>query len=165
MSPIACVILAFGAVGHVVLWVALVNRTHALGIQRRWVDLITAFSAIVLAAVPLLIVAILAGFIPAESGPLSSVAARIVWTYLLMCAAVLVVAILNRWSWSRNPERQGSLVSHHTSVIRLADSHLLLSPGIPSWLGRLPGNEVLKLCVDEKTIAIPRLSPSKEPLR
>ena len=28
----ALVLLAFGAVGHVVLWVALVNRVHALGI-------------------------------------------------------------------------------------------------------------------------------------
>ena len=95
MSPIACVILAFGAIGHVVLWVALVNRTHALGIQRLWVDLITVICGIMLAALPLLIAAILAGFIPSEAGPLSSVASRIVWTYLTLCAAVLVVAVVS----------------------------------------------------------------------
>ena len=166
MSPIACVILALGAIGHAVLWIALVNRTHALGIQRRWVDLITAICAIMLAALPLLIAAVLAGFIPAEAGPLSSVMSRVVWTYLILCSAVLVVAVFQRWSWSRNPERHGSLLGNHTSVIHLADSHTsLLSPGIPLWLGSLPGNEVVKMCVEEKTIAIPRLSHSCEPLR
>ena len=92
MSPIACVILALGAIGHVVLWIALVNRSHAFGIQRRWVDLITAVCAIILAALPLLIAAILAGFVPAEAGPLSSAVSRIVWTYLILCSAVLIVA-------------------------------------------------------------------------
>ena len=34
-------LLILGAVGHVMLWVALVNRAHGLGIKRRWVDLMT----------------------------------------------------------------------------------------------------------------------------
>ena len=108
MSPIACVILALGAIGHVVLWVALVNRTHALGIQRHWIDLITAICAIMLAVLPLVIAAILAGFVPADAGPLSSVVSRIVWTYLILCAAVLIVATFQRWRWSSNPERRGA---------------------------------------------------------
>ena len=166
MSPIACVILALGAIGHVVLWVALVNRTHAFGIQRRWIDLITAICGIMLASLPLLIVAVLAGFVPAEVTPLSSVASRIVWTYLTLCAAVLIVAIFQRWNWSRNPERRGSLLSNHTSAIRIADSQpQLLSAGIPLWLGSLPGNEVLKVCIEEKMIAIPRFAHPHEPLR
>ncbi len=166
MSPIACAILALGAIGHVVLWVAITNRTHALGIQRRWVDLITAISLIVLAALPLLIVAILAGFIPADAGPLSSVASCAVWTYLTLCAAVLIVSIIQRLRWSLRPDRHSSLLSNQTTSIRLTDSHAsLLSPGIPSWIGRLPGNEVLKVCIEEKTIAIPRLSHTHDPLR
>lgn len=166
MSPIACVILALGAIGHVVLWVALVNRTHALGIQRRWVDVITAICALMLAALPLLIAAIIAGFLPADTSPLSSAASRVVWTYLILCTAVLIVAILQRWNSSRNPERRGSCLTNHTTFIRLADTDTpLLSPGIPSWLGILPGNEVLKVCVEEKTIVIPRLSHSQDPLR
>ena len=166
MPPIACVILALGAIGHVVLWVALVNRTHALGIQRRWVDLITVICGIMLAALPLAITAILAGFIPAEADALRSVALRIVWTYLTLCAALLVVAVFQRLNWWRKSERLGPLMSDRISVIRLADSQTpLLSPGIPSWLGSLPGNEVLKICIEEKTIAIPRLSNSPSPLR
>jgi predicted MPP superfamily phosphohydrolase len=165
MSPIACVILALGAIGHVVLWVALVNRTHAFGIQRRWIDLITAICAVMLATPPFLIAAVLAGFVPADAGPLGSVASRIVWTYLTLCAAVLLVATIQRWNWSRHPERDGSSPSTQKSFVRFADSTPLLSPGIPSWLGRLPGNEVLKICVEEKAIAIPRMSRSHEPLR
>lgn len=166
MSPIACVILALGAIGHVVLWVALVNRIHALGIHRRWVDLLTAICAIMLAALPPLIVVILAGFVPPQAATVIGVASRMVWTYLTLCAAVLVVATFQRWNWSRNPERRGSLLSNRTSAIHFAESHSqLLSPGIPSWLGRLPGNEVLKPCVEEKLIAIPRLARSTEPLR
>src|SRR4051812_37908520 len=154
MSPIACLILALGAAGHVVLWVALVNRTHALGIRRRWIDLITVICGIMLAALPPLIAAVLAGFIPAAAGPLSGVMSRIVWTYLILCAAVLIVAAIQRLSWSRNPARRGSLLNNHTSVVHLADSHeTLFSPGIPSLLGSLPRNEVLQLCIEEKTIA------------
>ena len=166
MSPIACVILALGAIGHVVLWVAVVNRTHALGIQRHWIDLITAICGVMVAVLPLVVAAILAGFVPAEAGPLSSIVSRIVWTYLILCAAVLIVAIFQRWRWLRNPERSGALLSHHATIIDLTESHsALLSPGIPSWFGLLPGNEVLNLSVDEKTIAIPRLVRSDESLR
>src|SRR3954469_4161930 len=141
MSSIACLILALGAAGHVVLWVALVNRTHALGIQRRWIDLITIICAIMLAALPPLIAAVLAGFIPAEPTPLS-IMSRIAWTYLLLSAAVLMVAVFQRLSWYRNPARTGSLLNNHTSVVHFADPHKsLLSPGIPSWLGNLPWNQ------------------------
>jgi predicted MPP superfamily phosphohydrolase len=165
MSPIAYVILALGAIGHVVLWVAIVNRIHAFGIQRRWIDLITIIAGIMLATLPLLITAVLAGFVPADAGPLSSAASRIVWTYLTLCAAVLVVATIQRLSWSRSPERDSSSLNTQKSFVRFADSRLLLSPGIPSWIGRLPGNEVLKICVEQKAIPIPRMSRSHEPLR
>jgi predicted MPP superfamily phosphohydrolase len=166
MSPIACLILALGAAGHVVLWVALVNRTHALGIRRRWIDLITVICAIMLAALPLLALAVLTGFIPSAVALWSSVMPRIVWTYLILCAAVLMVAVFQRLSWSRNPARNGSVSHNHTTVIQLADPHnSLFPPGIPSWLGNLPRNEVLNLSIEEKTIAIPRMQSSSEPLR
>jgi predicted MPP superfamily phosphohydrolase len=166
MSPIACVILALGAIGHVVLWVALVNRTHALGIQRIWVDLITLLCGALLAVLPLGIAAALAGFISVEPGTVTAIVPRLVWTYLTFCAAVLIVAAIQRAMWLCNPERRGALVTNHTSPAAMGDaSEPLLAPGIPSWLGKLPGNEVLKLCIQHRTIAIPRLSHSVEPLR
>src|SRR6185436_1393954 len=56
----AYVLLALGAVGHVILWVALVNRVHALGIKRRWVDLLTILCGLCVAGLP---VAVLGAFV------------------------------------------------------------------------------------------------------
>jgi predicted MPP superfamily phosphohydrolase len=115
---------------------------------------------------PLAIVAALAGFIPVEASTLTAISLQLVWTYLTFCAAVLIVAAIQRAMWFYNRERRGSLVSNHTAPITLTNTgEPLLAPGIPSWLGKLPGNEVLKLCIQHRTIAIPRLSQSAEPLR
>ena len=48
-------VLILAAVGHVIFWVALVNRVHALGIQRIWVKLATIGCGVALAAIPLAI--------------------------------------------------------------------------------------------------------------
>jgi predicted MPP superfamily phosphohydrolase len=165
MSAIACVILILGAAGHVVLWVALVNRIHALGIHRVWVDLLTLLCGIMLAALPLGIAAVLAGIISTESGTPTSIIPRTVWTYLTLCAAVLIVTTTQRAIWLCNPERRGALLSNHTEAVTMSDTNELLSPGIPTWLGKLPGNEVLNVCVQHRTIIIPRLTHSSEPLR
>src|SRR6478609_9198513 len=143
MSPVACVILALGAIGHAVLWIALVNRIHALGIKRHWVDLLTAICVLFLGALPFLILAILVGFIPPGIAPLTSPLSRAVWTYLTFCSGLLLVAAFQRWRWSHNPERHGALISNHRAAVHVAgDRASLLSPGITFWLGSLPGNEV-----------------------
>jgi predicted MPP superfamily phosphohydrolase len=166
MSLIACVILACGAVGHAVLWIALVNRIHAYGIQRRWIDLLTVICAGMCAVLPIIIAAAITDIFPSIPASLAQFAYVAAWTYLALCTAVLIVAILQRLNWMFHSERRGCLISNHTSIIRLADSDgPLLAAGIPSWLGRLPGNEVLKICVQEKAIAIPRFSHSHDPLR
>ena len=41
----------------------------------------------------------------------------------------------------------------------------MTAPGIPTWLAKLPRNEVLKLRVQEKEIVIPRLATVGEPIR
>lgn len=165
MSAIACVILTLGAAGHVVLWVALVNRIHALGIHRAWVDLLTLLCGIMLAGLPLGIAAVFAGFISAVPGALTSIILRLVWTYLTLCAAVLIVTTTQRAIWLFNPERRGALLSNHSEPVTMPATTEFLSPGISSWLGRLPGNEVLNVCIQHRTITIPRLTHSPAPLR
>jgi predicted MPP superfamily phosphohydrolase len=166
MSLIACEILACGAVGHTVLWIALVNRIHAYGMQRRWIDWLTVVSAAMCAMLPIMLAAAITGIFPSIPASLARVAYIAAWTYLAACTAVLIAAILQRLSWFLHSERRGCLISNHTSIIRLADSDgALLAAGIPSWLGRLPGNEVLKVCLHEKAIEIPRLARIHEPLR
>ena len=73
---------------------------------------------------------------------------------------------VQRWYLSRHPERGATLLANHTSHISLADTtEPLTAPGIPTWLSRLPGNQVLNICVQEKELAIPRLAPQHDGLR
>ena len=166
MSPTALLILAAGAIGHVVLWVAVVNRVHAMGIARRWIDLSTAIAFILLASLPFAVAVVLAGFVPADASSLGSVLSRAVWTYLTFCTAVLIVAVVQRLRWQSHPERRGLLRRYEISPVQFSESQLpLLIPGIPSLLGSLPGNEVLKLQVERKTLVVPRFPKDVEPLR
>jgi len=46
-------LLTVAAIGHVILWAAIVNRLHGLGIERRWIDAATAASVgLITEAVP-----------------------------------------------------------------------------------------------------------------
>ncbi|HEX5470432.1 MAG TPA: metallophosphoesterase [Lacipirellulaceae bacterium] len=166
MSLIHVVLLIVGAAGHTILWVALVNRTHALGIHRHWIDGITNFCGLMFIAVPLLAAAAFSGILVPPSAWWANVASKAFWAYVVICAAICVVAIVQRWSWWRHPERRGTLLADRTSRVKRADSdESLAAPGIWSWLSHLPGNEVLTVCLQEKEIAIPRLSQSHMPLR
>lgn len=154
----ALVLLAFGAVGHVVLWVALINRAHALGIARQWVNLLTLLCLAALATAPIAVLAALAKQIGPQAAA-TRLAATAAWTYILLCAAVCVVSIIERWHWSRHPERDVTLLANHTSHVRPPEAvERLTAPGVSTWLSRLPGNQVLNICIQEKELAIPRLA-------
>ena len=55
----ALLLLAFGAVGHMVLWMALINRCHGLGIRRCWINLMTVACLAALAFAPVAVAAAL----------------------------------------------------------------------------------------------------------
>lgn len=159
------ILLALGAVGHMVLWVALINRAHALGIHRRWVNLMTLLCLAALAFVP---VAVAAAILVQLGPPTFAVkfASAAAWAYIILCAAVCVGSAIQRWHWSRHPERDATLVSNHTTHVRLPDeSDSLTAPGWPTWLSRVPGNQVLKIRTQEKELAIPRLAGALDGLR
>ncbi len=157
-------ILILGTLGHVILWVGLVNRVHGLGIHRRWVDALTAFCGLLFVAVPLAIAIV---FVRQWSFAAAGLAPAVAWDYLSVCAVICLLAAVQRWRWRVHPERRGALCSNHTARIDVASENAgpLTSPGIPRWLSRLPGNEALSICVQEKQIAIPRLTPAYEGLR
>jgi len=165
MSPTLLLLLAVGAVGHVVLWTTLVNRAHALGIARRWVNWLTLLCGIFMAAMPLVVAAVLIGVVPRAPAWLAVLASRAVWCYVGICALICIAAGIQRWRWSRHPERCGTLLANHTSVHECPCTESLTAPGIATWLSRLPGNEVLRISVQEKRIAIPRLLQDGPALR
>ena len=154
------VFLALGAVGHMVLWVALINRSHALGLHRRWVNLITVLCVAAIMFVPL---GVAAAWLVQLGG--QTFAARFVsaaaWSYILLCAGVCIGSTIQRFYWARHSERYAALVANHTTHVRLpVDSESLTAHGWPTWLSRLPGNQVLKIRRQEKELAIPRLQQS-----
>jgi len=157
-------ILTLGAIGHVVLWVGLVNRAHGLGLGRQWVKVLTALCCILFVAVPIAVGAAIGRqwtFPPADA------TAAVAWDYLSVCAIVCVVAGIQRWRWFLHQERRGAIISNHTAQISLPEAVAgpLTPPGISRWLSRLPGNQALQLCLQEKQLAIPRLTPAYEGLR
>ena len=152
MLPV--VILLLGAVGHVILWVALVNRAHALGIRRRWVSLLTLACIVLFAVIP---VAVLAAYISArapEPTLFKTVFFAAAWTYIIACAVVGIAATVQRMVWRFHAERRGALVSNHTTRANLADrtTEPLTSPGFATWLSRIPGNQILDVHVHEKQV-------------
>jgi hypothetical protein len=169
-------LLLLGAFGHTILWVALVNRAHGLGIRRRWVDTLTALCCGLFVAIPIAVAAALVGWaLPTNAAILKLVggahptaaATVIVWFYLAVCTMVCILAAVRRWQWHRHPERRGVLLSNHTNCINVADKVAapLTAPGLPRLLSRLPGNEALTIRIQEKQIAIPGLAPEYEGLR
>jgi predicted MPP superfamily phosphohydrolase len=157
-------ILVLGGLGHAILWASLVNRVHAYGIQRRWVDLLTLFCAVALVTVTLAVSAALFATSDDEFGRLSRSAA---WIYLTACAMLCIIAIVQRWWLAFHPERRGALAENHTTRIDLRQEVpcALAAPGVADWLSRLPGNQVFQLCIQEKQLPIPRLSSQHAGLR
>jgi predicted MPP superfamily phosphohydrolase len=157
-------ILVLGGIGHAILWASLVNRVHALGIQRRWVDLLTLVCGIALVTIPLAIAAALFITTGDEPGSFAWAAAR---SYLAACAAWCVFAVVQRWWWTFHSERRGVLADNHTTRIDLRkESQVpLAAPGVAEWLCRLPGNQVFQLSVQEKQLCIPRLASRHGGLR
>jgi hypothetical protein len=161
------IVLILAAIGHTVLWVALVNRAHALGINRRWVHWLTLACIAMFGVMPL---AVLAAFIgisrpdPSLSTTMFYVAAA---TYVVACAVVCVIAAIQRLHWRFHAERKGIVTSNHTTRVNVARdvAEPMLAPGVTTWLGRLPGNQVLKVAVQEKQITLPRLTAGRGSLR
>ncbi len=158
------VILMLGAIGHAVVWAALVNRVHALGIDRRWVDLMTSLCFVALVVIAIVVAAVL--FVLPQNAEWQW-ARSAAWLYLAGCSVVGVVGAIQRVRYAYHPERYGAIMKNHTSRIDLRSETTapLAAPGVANWLSRLPGNEVFQVCVQEKELAIPRLSPQHAGLR
>jgi predicted MPP superfamily phosphohydrolase len=156
-------LLILAAVGHVILWVALVNRVHALGIKRFWVKLATVVCGVALVAIPLAIATVLYGNSSVAGIP-GLIAAR--W-YIVACALVCVTGVVQWCYLRRHPERREIVLTNHTSRFRPSETvdAPLTAPGISTWLARLPLNEALEISVHEKELAIPRLPIAHDGIR
>jgi uncharacterized protein len=161
------IVLILAVIGHAVLWVALVNRAHALGINRRWVHVLTLACIFMFGVMPIAVLAAFVTLLSLEPSLRSTLFYAAAATYVVACAVVCIVAATQRLHWRFHAERKGVVTSNHTTRANLAREvpEPLLAPGVITWLGRLPGNQVLKVCVQEKQIALPRLAAGQGGLR
>lgn len=175
------VMLILAGIGHAIFWAAAVNRLHGLGAERRRIDVATVLCGLMLVVLPMVV----ALAIWQQSHGLELVGGRVTWYlvrgYMIFCALNCVVSALQRWRHWMNTERRGVLFSNHTTRVDVrtpvpletesdnessqVSGSRFLAPGIPTWLGRVPGNQVLDLRVHEKQLTIPRMTPSSGELR
>jgi predicted MPP superfamily phosphohydrolase len=151
-------LLGLAAIGHVIFWAAIVNRLHGLGIERRWIDVATAACGFALAAIPLAIAFEL------WHRPHDGLAFTATWGYVYLSASSCLLSALHRVWIALHPERRGALLSNHTTRVDMGHHgrEQLTAPGLPRWLARVPGNQVLDLHVHEKRLAIPQMPAGRE---
>lgn len=159
MTPTLLTLLALAALGHAIFWVAIVNRLHAIALNRKVMDVLTGLCGLAVALLPPAVAWILLyGDVALQNAA---------WSYIAVCAVMCVLGLAHRLHVRLHSERSGAVVANHTSQSRVVDdrSLVLTAPGIPTWLSRVPGNQVLSITVAEKQLAIPRLAPRHDGLR
>lgn len=146
--------------GHTMLWVMVVNRSHAYGWPRKRVDYLTLVCGfMLLVGTWLVAVGCFGG--GAKLVPPSIATAvclpAVAYTWLSVAAGLVGIA---HAAWrSLLPERRGGERSRRESPIDLdrATVEELLAPGMPRILGRLPGNQVVSPRLVEIELAVPEL--------
>ena len=153
-------LLLLALLGHAFLWIALVNRMHAVSMPRRFVRVLTLLCLACLVAVPL---SAAWWFAPAGSITPAGVQWRQVsafaWLYLGTCWVAAAVTILRWIRWHLLHRPPAVLRFHRTRSLELAvDSAGPVSDEhAHHFLVHLPGNQILRLDMTERVIDLPRL--------
>ncbi len=158
------ILLVFGGLGHVVFWVAIVNRIHAWALPRWVIDGTTLICGIALVSLP---AAIAVHYLRYGITSWPPSLGRVGWlVYLALGSLVIAVAAAELLIANYRLQRCSALLSNHTRVVDLPETlgHQPVA-GVPALLSRLPGNECLHLSIHEEALRIPRLSPAHEGLR
>lgn len=161
MLQLEFVSLPFALLGHLAIWVCLFNRLHAFGLSCRVIKLLEKLILLLALAIP-------AGYAwsrLAGSGDILAPGAAIPVRFLLLgyllCCWIAALWVVTVWTWrtigARRPAR---LLSNDTRTVDVV-KHLGRWP-VSGWsaalLARLPGNEVFRLTINEKTLWLPQLA-------
>jgi hypothetical protein len=155
-------LLVLVALGHIALGVEVVNRLHGLGMPRKLVDALTAAIAAVFVAAPWY--AWTLGETPLE---LFERAPPWLHWYAAACLFAIHAVVFSRvalwWDWRRHPAGRPTRVECIDLQQRLGRA---ATPGpIVAAAAQLPGNELLRLCVEHRDLVLERLPERFEGLR
>ncbi|MDY0164924.1 MAG: metallophosphoesterase [Thermoguttaceae bacterium] len=158
-------ILLIAILGHVLLWVAIVNRAHGLNLPRQAGHAASLSCLVLLITIPTIYgwwihVSGWAVFLQSfRIWPIPNTGQILAMLYMGVCVVMAVLAV-TRWGW-RN------VLSSPPGVVRSQSSRTLSLRGVGEaviseehahhFLVHLPGNEILHLDLSERAIDVPRL--------
>jgi uncharacterized protein len=160
-------LLLWALLGHVILWVGLLNRAHAVGMNRRLVGWVNVVGVGTLSLTPIAAVALFWFGAPHWSFAWPPAdGSRWLLLYLVPCWFVAVTASL-AWLLRRVLQGQSRLLrANHSTTIDVA-ARLGRRP-VSGFFGRaldwFPGNQCLTVRLQEKTVEIARLDPALDGL-
>ncbi len=153
--------------GHAALWVGLFNRLHATALPCHTINLLEKVIIVIIPAVPSIYIwrYVTSGGIASVSS-LASPAGGLALAYAALCV-IVAIAFAPKWLWRQLTLRQpAALLSNDTATIDVVQrlGHRPLGKLSTRLLARVPGNQILRLDVTEKHIALPRLSSTLDGL-
>lgn len=167
MSPIFSICLLLLAIlGHGYLWTDAVNRLHACSAPRKIIDRLTMACFVAFLILPGLILlnwSDVGLFASTNESSRSSVA----FWYVVFCALWGTYAQLRNWLYAYLADSPRVLLQNERTFVDTSevDKHGLFQPGYPEFLSNVPANQILKLSVDRKRLAIPNLPSAHDGLR
>jgi predicted MPP superfamily phosphohydrolase len=165
MAAVAQAALILAALfGHGALWVGVVNRIHSTGMPRWLVKWLSLFCLAAVISIPM----ILAALAWLQSGPASPAAGsgallaslwRVGIYYFVPCiflAVIVAIVWIKRQVTYKPPAALRSLTAERIDVQRRLGMKPL-NGNVARFCGRLPGNQVFQLSVEQRELEFSRL--------
>ncbi|MHB1036227.1 MAG: metallophosphoesterase [Pirellulales bacterium] len=149
--------------GHAALWMALVNRAHAMAVPHWAVQVLTAlgFGCLLWMPVQFYWLNMPGGWQELRQPEAWRVSAE--WLFYFGICWLVAAYVSLRWAWRHAiAPAPVHLCSNHTEAIDLVErlGHRPTGGGLVRFLSFLPGNEILRLHVHEKVLHLPQLAPA-----
>ena len=158
-------LVAFALVGHGYIWIGPINRLHAWAGPRIWVDQLTNLCLVAFVALPLLIAWDLWEW---HLGKIENQQLYRYWTfsgilprYAQLCVIWAIGKIIFDWFDQRNVDAPRSLLSWQKRWVETSETPTVHG-FYPRLLAAIPGNQILRLSIDEKRLALPSLPDNLE---
>ena len=162
-------LLLLALMGHASIWIAAINRAHALGWRRRYVQWVTALLFTMLLLPPPGLV----WWLIQSGGRILGPPGAVQWgrpgvlalvAYLVVCWGSGVLSML-RWLQRRLLHQPPGILRFHRTRSMEMQAAAVHSKEYPHhFLVHLPRNEILQLDLTERVIDVPRLPPALDGL-
>ncbi len=145
--------------GHLALWLGAFSRVHALIVRRWQLELVEKPILLMLLGLPAAVVLRLAFHPPAQLDLAHLIPGGVLgWGYFWLCCAWGLAAGMT-WSWRKWRGPPAQYLQYQREIVPVAQrlGRLPCGDAATRLLARLPGNQILDLEINVKTLLVPRL--------